>query len=111
MLPMSEAVRLVLFDFDYTLADPSGWVFDALRAGLAAAHLQAPSITAMKRLIGIPLELQYTSLGGTSAGDATYQRFKAAYARYRDAHATTTTRVMPDAADTLADLKRTGVLL
>jgi phosphoglycolate phosphatase-like HAD superfamily hydrolase len=65
----------------------------------------------MKRLIGIPLELQYARLGGTTAGDATYQRFKAAYARYRDAHAAAATRVMPDAPDTLAELKRTGVLL
>src|SRR5215467_6520018 len=69
----------------------------------------APSIIAMKRLIGIPLELQCTRLGGTTAGDATYQRFKAAYARCRDAHAAAA-RVMRDAPDTLAELKRTGVL-
>ena len=108
---MSEPVRVVLFDFDYTLADPSGWVFDALRTGLAAAHLHPPNIAAMKRLIGIPLEAQYTALGGTLTDDSTYQRFKTAYVRYRDAHATTATRVMAEVPAALRQLQHAGVTL
>lgn len=108
---MNDSVRSVLFDFDYTLADPSGWVFDALRVGLSAVRLPVPNIVATKRLIGIPLEEQFKALGGSIDDQAMFRRFKSAYVEYRDAHANTETRFMEGVPETLRVLTDRGFLL
>jgi len=104
-------MRAVLFDFDYTLADPSGWVFAALNAGLSAAHLPERDDYSLKKLIGLPLDQQFEQLGGRGADARQYSAFRNAYISFRDAHASVGTHFFKTVPATLTTLNQAGYVL
>src|SRR5215471_15758289 len=108
---MSEPPRLILLDFDYTLVDPSGWVFDALRAGLDAVAVPHSDDMTMKRLIGIPLERQFEALADNLRDARKYSAFKTAYVKRRDATAFDKTRMIDGAVWSVGELRNLGYVL
>jgi phosphoglycolate phosphatase len=104
-------VRAALFDFDFTLADPTVWLIPAWVAALEAIGEPRPSEAVLKTVVGKPLRAQYWSIVGEQPAGARFEQFERIYAGYRDTHAPAKTRLVPAAESTLAALSSAGILL
>jgi phosphoglycolate phosphatase len=104
-------VRAVLFDFDFTLADPSGWLISAWVEALAAIGVPRPNHATLKTVVGKPLKAQYSRIVGEPPLGARFEMFQRFYLRYRDAHAPEETRILPSVATTLSALKTVDIML
>lgn len=99
--------RAVLFDLDGTLVDAFAAVADALNAARAAFGLPAQPLATVRRQVGWGLvELLTRNLGPDRVPEA-QRLFEAHYA----AHHLERTRLLPGAAEVLADLARRGARL
>lgn len=103
-------VRLILFDFDYTLVDASQCLFPALRKGLAAIgiHDEIADKT-LRALIGIPLQEQFRKLAPARAND--FVAFERAYISERSLRESEGTQVLPGIISALERLKHSGLRL
>ena len=103
-------IRLVLFDFDFTLVDASGCLFGALREGLKAVDVEPPTDQQIMPLIGITLEKQFNIFVGSDPIKlAQYSRFSEAYVETRGKLEATGSVLLPGVAETLEALKSSPV--
>ncbi len=70
-------IRLVIFDFDGTLADTSGLIIATMQATLKYMQLPVPTAEQVKRVIGLPLIDCFTH--PVPMDDATAQKCSEAY--------------------------------
>ncbi|SMF43154.1 phosphoglycolate phosphatase [Tistlia consotensis] len=77
----SHPYRLIVFDFDGTLVDSQAGIVHCMAAGFAAVGLPAPEAGAVRRVVGLSLELAIARLLPDAAGDAVAP----AAAAYREA--------------------------
>ncbi len=101
-------MRLVLFDFDFTLADPTPWLIPAWVEALAAIGYPPPDTAALTSVIGRTLATQFRQIVAQPASGPTFETFRRAYTSYRDAHAPAQTRFFPDVVPTLEALRASG---
>jgi len=76
---MDHGFRLILFDYDGTLVDSQRAILHAMAAGFAAADLPAPEATAVRRVVGLNLEIAVSRLCPDPRDGATVNRVADAY--------------------------------
>lgn len=109
-----EAPRLVLFDCDGTLVDSQHHIVAAMQAAFARHGLAPPAPDAVRRLVGLPLEISVRQLLqamgiGTDAGAVVAAYREAAFAmRHAPDH---DEPLFPGLVDALARLEDDGYLL
>jgi phosphoglycolate phosphatase len=103
--------RAVLFDFDFTLADPAGWLIPAWKYALDSIGASPPAVEALLKIVGLSLRIQYSLLTGGKAQSPEFENFKAHYARYRDENASAETRVFAGVEEMLSALYAHGIPL
>lgn len=101
-----QLVSAVVFDFDFTLGDSSGGVALCANHALRALGLPEVPAEAVRRTIGLPLELIFEHITGGDSADA--QRFKALFIEEADRVMADHTRLYPGVPDTLTALRRSG---
>lgn len=104
-------VQAVLFDFDFTLADPTAWLIPAWIEALHAIGEPIPDSTTLKAVVGRPLRNQYLIIVGEPLSGARFGIFERSYQQYRDGHAPTETMMLPGVASTLDALGGAGIML
>lgn len=104
-------VRAVLFDFDFTLADPSPRLLPAWTEALGAIGVSRPEEATLVRVVGRPLRAQYSMIVGQPASGERFETFERAYREYRDGHAPLETRIFPAVTAALEKLHRSGLAL
>lgn len=62
-----RGVRVVIFDFDYTLFDTSAGVVECMKRAFSASRLGEPTEEEIRQTIGLPLEQAITALAGPTA--------------------------------------------
>jgi len=111
---MSHTFRLIVFDYDGTLVDSQRAILHAMAEGFAAADLPAPEAAAVRRVVGLSLEVAVARLCPDSMDGITVNRVADAY---RDAFHALRTRpdycepLFPGVRETLAALDRPEVCL
>ncbi len=109
-----EAPRLVLFDCDGTLVDSQHHIVAAMQSAFARYDLAAPAPDAVRRLVGLPLEisvrhlLQTMNIGADTAAVVAAYREAAFAMRHAPDH---DEPLFPGLLDTLASLEADGYLL
>lgn len=83
----------ILFDFDFTLADPRGWLIPTWNEALDAIGLTPVSPSAILPLVGKPLSEQYSQIVGEKPAGPKFQKFERKYTEYRDCHAVSGTGI------------------
>lgn len=104
-------VQAVLFDFDFTLTDPSVWLIPAWADGLGAIEEPPRDTATLKGVVGRPLKAQYSTIVGEPPSGVRFEKFERCYCRYRDQHAPAETIILPGVAATLEALTRAGIVL
>ena len=100
--------RGVLFDFDYTLGDATDAIVAGYTAGLTGLGWPAPNRDAVRRTVGLPLELGYTSLTGDA--DPTHQEaFRGLFVQVAHPMQAAGVPLFPGAPELLQGLWGTGV--
>jgi len=61
-MPLSHAFRLIIFDFDGTLVDSQRAILAAMAQAFAAHNLPSPAPEAVRRIVGLKLELAIARL-------------------------------------------------
>ena len=97
--------RIILFDFDGTLADSAQCSILATQAAFAAQHLPAPDAAAIVHSMGIPIETAFRSLGAAALSDAAYAALLADFRRYYSDYTADHVRLFPGISALLATLK------
>lgn len=115
-IPPSDAgapLRLVLFDCDGTLIDSQAAIVAAMAAACAAHGFPAPAREAVRRVVGLPLDIAVAALI-PHAGDSAHARLVASYKDAFAAHRRAGDHpapLFPGAADALAAVEATGALV
>jgi phosphoglycolate phosphatase len=78
-MPLSHAFRLILFDFDGTLVDSQRAILAAMAQAFAAHDLPAPAPAAVRRIVGLKLELAVARLLPDPADDELAHRVADSY--------------------------------
>jgi phosphoglycolate phosphatase len=94
------AFNLILFDFDFTLADTSNCLIPALRRALQEVCSKQATDDEIKLLIGIPLERQFDILSGHS-NRAYFDMFRRVFLDERDGLEETGSILIPGAKEAL----------
>lgn len=76
---MDHGFRLILFDYDGTLVDSQRAILHAMTAGFAAADLPPPEAAAVRRVVGLSLEIAVARLCPDPGDGATVSRVADAY--------------------------------
>lgn len=97
------AIRAILFDFDYTLADSSDAIIDCFGAGLAALGLPAAHPDAIRATIGLPLEDSLVAVAGEDHRERALD-FRRAWRQRSDVIMVDRTRLLPGAAEAVRRL-------
>ncbi len=115
MIPREETFippRLVLFDCDGTLVDSQHHIVAAMRQAFAAFALPEPDADAVRRLVGLPLDISVRRLleAGAANADAVVKAYReAAFAmRHQPDH---DEPLFPGLHDVLNELEADGCLL
>lgn len=103
--------QAVLFDFDFTLADPRAWLIPAWAEALAAIGEGRPDDATLEKVVGKPLRAQYSIIVGEDASGARFETFERSYRRHRDRHAPKETRMVPGVAAILEALRKRRIIL
>ena len=74
--------RIILFDFDGTLADSAQCSILATQAAFTAQHLPVPDAAAIVHSMGIPIETAFRSLGAAALDNAAYAALLADFRRH-----------------------------
>ncbi|CRL10766.1 Phosphoglycolate phosphatase [Phaeobacter italicus] len=104
---MSDALRLILFDVDGTLADSQGAITSAMAAAFAGAGLPSPSRAEILSIVGLSLPLAMAELTGEQPADVQavlVEGYKSAYKSARLAAGAGHSPLYPGAAEVLAEL-------
>ncbi|MEC8014459.1 MAG: HAD-IA family hydrolase, partial [Pseudomonadota bacterium] len=104
---MSDALRLILFDVDGTLADSQGAITSAMAAAFAGAGLPTPSRAEILSIVGLSLPLAMAELAGEQPADVQavlVEGYKSAYKSARLAAGAGHSPLYPGAAEVLAEL-------
>ncbi len=104
---MSDALRLILFDVDGTLADSQGAITSAMAAAFAGAGLPSPSRAEILSIVGLSLPLAMAELAGEQPADVQaflVEGYKSAYKSARLAAGAGHSPLYPGAAEVLAEL-------
>jgi phosphoglycolate phosphatase len=96
--------RAVVFDLDGTLLDSTVDIHASVSHALESANLPAPSVEALRRLIGRPLDEVFLTIA--PEGDPV--RLSAAYRAHFLSAGHRATRTFPGALELLADLRDAG---
>lgn len=84
---MSHPYRLIVFDFDGTLVDSQAGIVHCMGEGFAAVGLPAPAAEAVRRVVGLSLELAIARLLPAEAQDAVVPAaaaYRGAFLAWRD---------------------------
>ena len=100
--------QLVLFDFDYTLADSSRGIVTCFQNVLKRHNFTDIEDETVKRTIGKPLEESFSILSGIEDDD-TITSFKKEYVKEADTHMTVNTFLFPDTVHLLQELKKRNI--
>lgn len=87
-------VRLVLFDFDYTLGDSSEAIIDCFNTGLRGLGLPEATSEAIRRTIGLPIVDSLVAVAGEAARERG-DEFRAAWRQRSDRIMVPGTRLLP----------------
>ncbi len=101
--------RIVLFDFDYTLADSSPGVIESVNWALGRLGLPTRSEAAIRRTIGLSLHATYAALAGDEAREADVDRFVGLFVHRADEVMADATSLLPGAAEAALALVGAGV--
>lgn len=104
---MSDALRLILFDVDGTLADSQGAITSAMAAAFVGAGLPSPSRAEILSIVGLSLPLAMAELAGEQPADVQavlVEGYKSAYKSARLAAGAGHSPLYPGAAEVLAEL-------
>ncbi len=103
-------IRLVILDFDGTLADTQPLILSSLHRALAEMHLSPRTDTECKAIIGLPLKECFVRLAAVD--DTTAEQCAETYRRVfdEDNHPGTVT-LFPHVLETLHELHDRGLLL
>jgi phosphoglycolate phosphatase len=104
---MSDALRLILFDVDGTLADSQGAITSAMAAAFAGAGLPSPRRAEILSIVGLSLPLAMAELAGEQPADVQavlVEGYKSAYKSARLAAGAGHSPLYPGAAEVLAEL-------
>jgi phosphoglycolate phosphatase len=104
-------VECVLFDFDFTLADPSPWLIPAWREALGAIQAPPPDAAGLRTVVGRPLRAQYAAIVREPPSGPRFEIFEGIYREYRDRHAGNETVLFPGAHAAIQALDRAGLVL
>jgi phosphoglycolate phosphatase len=105
------ALECVLFDFDFTLADPSPWLIPAWREALGAIEAPPPDAAGLRTVVGRPLQAQYAAIVREPPSGPRFEIFESTYREYRDQHAGNETVLFPGAHAAIQALDRAGLVL
>jgi phosphoglycolate phosphatase-like HAD superfamily hydrolase len=105
------AVKAVLFDFDFTLADPSAWLLPAWVEALDAIGERQADPAILKGVVGRPLAAQYARIVGEAPSGGRFETFERCYSAYRDRHAATQTAILDGVTGALGVLHHAGFVL
>lgn len=108
---MQETVgpQAVLFDFDYTLGDSSQGIVLCANRAFEAMGMAPVAETAVKRTIGLPLEVMFAELTGRNGPSAA--RFRDLFIRCADREMGVRTELYPGVARLLLQLRQQALLL
>ena len=111
---MSHRFQLIVFDYDGTLVDSQHMILRAMQEGFAAEGLDGPPVEAVRRVVGLNLDLAIATLLPESEDRALVARVAEGY---RQAFLALRTApdyhepLFPGAREVLARLERDGVRL
>jgi phosphoglycolate phosphatase len=108
LIPMDPAYRLVIFDFDGTIADTRESIVTTVHATLERLGRPSLPTALIEELIGLPLTKTFQAAG---LGDCALDDAVRIYRELYDDAAFPTVRLFPEAAETLAGLRAMGVRL
>jgi len=100
--------EIVLFDFDFTLADASAGIIESAQFAMKEMGLSVPDAEIIRRTIGMTLLGTYAALAN-DADEAQAKRFVKLFVSKADEVMTKNTVFFPDALSTLARLQAHGV--
>lgn len=102
--------RLLVLDFDGTLADTAGGITATMAATFEALELPVPAAAAVRQTIGLPLTQSVALLAGNDA-PAFVERATDTYRRLFETIGVRATGIFPHVADTLGRLHAEGLTL
>lgn len=100
--------QLILFDFDYTLADASVGIILSTHTALCEMGKPLPTEALVRSSIGMPLEDMYSYFTGSKVQEERL-RFKMLFMAKADHVVTINTRFFHDAISVLTGLKQLGI--
>jgi phosphoglycolate phosphatase-like HAD superfamily hydrolase len=98
----------VLFDFDFTLTDPTPWLIPAWTEALGSVGLEPPDPAVLRKVIGHPLRRQFRLLVGDGVCGPLFGEFERVYVDCRTRFAPERTVLLPDVERTLGALRAGG---
>ena len=110
-MPVTRAVRAVLFDFDYTLVDATEGNLECLNAGLAAVGVPAVERAAGIAATGLSLRELLHRFHGSVATQAVFERFAECFVRRADEVMLDHIVVYPEVPEVLQALRQQGLQL
>lgn len=101
-------IKLLILDFDGTIADTSAGIVDTMTKTFERMGLPVPGETAIRRTIGLPLRKSIAMLGGIAGKklDETVD----AYREIFEEVGAPATKLFPHVAETLAEMRRCGIV-
>lgn len=109
-LEIRPAPRVVIFDFDYTLADSSRAVVDCANSALTAMSLPKAGADEIRKTIGLSLVETFARLAGAGQTSRA-EEFRRHFRRRSDQIMVDWTVILPGVADALGVLRRRGFRL
>lgn len=100
--------KAVFFDFDYTLGDATDAIFAGFTHGMTLLGWPVPDREAVRKTVGLPLELAYTNLTGDPDPEH-QQQFRAAFSSVARPMQAQGVPLFPGAANLLRALHDSGV--
>lgn len=100
--------KAVIFDFDYTLADATPAIVECANHALASLGFAPADKESIRKTVGMTLSDAFAVFTGITDKELT-GRFLDEFKTHADLIMTANTTLLPGAAETLAQLKNTGI--